>query len=221
MKQRPVVQLQLVANVLSKILGSRHVRCPQGSRLITARRRKSRSTPKPTRWPRMESRRRWRTSSSRSAGIADAERMPDNERLYLETEWLNCLRVDYQPSRDAWDYGHRNYDGERPRRTLIRFDASSNTVHTYPLRTGPSLRTLGSKYGPIGEIAFEGSTSYYPTTKPKSKNRCINCLIFLYTMLIGLGIRPHPSPYNWRYSANHFRRLVISELGIRRSKDQR
>ncbi len=147
----------------------------------------------------------------RSAGIAVAERMPDNERLYLETESVNCLRVDYQPSRDAWEYGHPNYEGERPRRTLIRFDASSNTVHTYPLRTGPWLSTLGSKYGPIREIAFEGFNFVVPNNEAHIEEQLYQLPEYFYPQCsFGLGIRWHLRPIIDAIARNHFLRLVIS-----------
>ena len=48
----------------------------------------------------------------------------------------------------------------------VRFDTSTQTVHTYPLKTSPSLSTLGPKFGPVSEIAFEG----FPFALPKAEN---------------------------------------------------
>jgi Domain of unknown function (DUF4263) len=143
--------------------------------------------------------------------MADTMAKTDEERLYLVAETPERLRVDFQPSRQAWEFGHPQHKGELPRRPLVRFDTSTQTVHTYPLKTGPSLSTLGPKYGPVSEIAFEG----FPFALPKAENEVEEQLYqlpeeFYPQPAFGLGIRRHVRPVIDVIARNHFRRLVIS-----------
>jgi hypothetical protein len=129
----------------------------------------------------------------------------------LESETPECLRVDFQPSRLAWEYGHGNYEGERPKRTLVRFDTASRTIHTYPLRTAPSLSTLGPKYGPVSEIAFEDFTFVLPNNEVEIEEQLGGLPEQFYTQCyFGLGVKWQLRPIVNVLARNHFRRLLIS-----------
>jgi Domain of unknown function (DUF4263) len=143
--------------------------------------------------------------------MADTMANSDEERLYLVAETPERLRVDFQPSKQAWEYGHPQHKGELPRRPLVRFDTSTQTVHTYPLKTSPSLSTLGPKFGPVSEIAFEG----FPFALPKDESEVEEQLHrlpdeFYPQPIFGLGIRRHLRPVIDIIARNRFRRLVIS-----------
>lgn len=66
------------------------------------------------------------------AGMADATANSGLERLYLEVETPERVRVDFQPSRQAWEDAHPQHQGELPRRPLVRFDISTRTNSHLP-----------------------------------------------------------------------------------------
>jgi hypothetical protein len=143
--------------------------------------------------------------------MADTMADSDEEKLYLVAETPERLRVDFQPSRQAWEFGHPQHKGELPRRPLVRFDTSTQTVHTYPLKTGPSLSTIGPKFGPVSEIAFEGFTFTLPKTENEVEKQLLQMPEEFYPQpAYGLGIRRHLRPIIDVIARNHFRRLVIS-----------
>ena len=80
--------------------------------------------------------------------MTDTTTARDDEKLYLVTETNERLKVDFQPSKLAWEYN--NGQKPLPRRPLVRFDTSTMTIHTYPLKTGPSMSTMGPKIRPRG-----------------------------------------------------------------------
>jgi hypothetical protein len=140
--------------------------------------------------------------------MADTMADRDGERLYLVPETPERLRVDLQPSRSAWEYAH---EGELPRCPLVHFDTSTKTVHTYPLRTGPSLSTMGPKFGPVREIAFEGFTFALPNAEHEVEEQLRQLPDeFYHEPTNGLGIRWQFRPIIAVIVRTGFRRLVIS-----------
>jgi hypothetical protein len=124
--------------------------------------------------------------------MADTMADSDEEELFLVAETPQRVRVDFQPSRTAWEYGHPEHKGDLPRRPLVRFDTSIKTVHTYPLKTGPSLSTLGPKYGPLSEIAFEGFAFDLPKADYEVEEQLLQLPEeFIARPIYGLGIRRH------------------------------
>jgi hypothetical protein len=138
----------------------------------------------------------------------------DRERLYLEAETPDRRRVDLQPSRTAWEYAHPQYEGELPRRTLVRFDTSNNTIHTYPLRTGPSLSILTPKYA-VGEIVFEGFEFNLPNAEHEVEEQLRNLPEeFYHQPEYGLGIRKHLQPIIEIIARKNFHSIVISQTRV-------
>lgn len=143
--------------------------------------------------------------------MADTTTDSDRERLYLEAETPERLRVDFQPSRRAWEYAHPQHQGELPRRPLVRFDTCTNTIHTYPLKTSPSLSIMGTRYGLVSEIAFENFTFALPNAEHEVEDQLHQLPDeFYHQPAFGLGIRRHLRPIVEVLGRNRFRRLVIS-----------
>lgn len=143
--------------------------------------------------------------------MADATANSGLERLYLEVETPERVRVDFQPSRQAWEDAHPQHQGELPRRPLVRFDISTRTIHTYPLKTRASLSTMGAKYGSLGEVAFEGFTFTLPNAEHEVEERLHQLPEEFYSQPVyGLGIQRRFRPIIEVIRRVGFRRLVIS-----------
>jgi hypothetical protein len=143
--------------------------------------------------------------------MADSTTDVDRARLYLETETPERLRVDFQPSRLAWKYAHPQHEGDLPRCPLVLFDTSTDTIHTYPLRTGPSLSTMAPKFGPVGEVAFEGFEFTLPNSEDEVEAQLYQFADHFYPQpIFGLGVRWQLRPLMEAIGRKGFRRLVIS-----------
>ena len=144
-----------------------------------------------------------------------ADEVPNLEsNLRLTNESPTKLRVDFQPSPFAWGYKHPAFEGEPPWQVLVRFDTATTTIHTYPIRTGPSFSVLSPKYGSLGEIAFEG----FRTEPPHSPDTVAEALRSLPDQFnnapeSGLGVR---KPFQPLISA--LRRAAIRQLVITRCR---
>ena len=144
--------------------------------------------------------------------MTDTTPRGDDGRLFLETETPERLRVDFQPARTAWEHAHPHYEGTLPRRPLVHFDTSTKTIHTYPLRTAPSLSIMAPKYAPVVEIAFEGFEFALPEAEHEVEEQLYQLADhFYFQPIYGLGIRLPFRPIIEVIGRNGFRRLVISQ----------
>jgi hypothetical protein len=133
------------------------------------------------------------------------------EHLEIRPKSSTDVSVYFQPSLDAWRHAHPTDDGDPRWAEIARFDASSSTIHTYPIRTGPSFRLLHPKYDPLCEIAFEDFPIELPAA-PGDVERCLRCLppAFYTEPSFGLGVKARFRALVGVLRQNVFKRLVIS-----------
>jgi hypothetical protein len=68
-------------------------------------------------------------------------------RLVAESE--SIVRADFQPPAATFKYANPSFDGVPPWRALARFDATSATIHTYPIRTRRSFSVLAPTFDEV------------------------------------------------------------------------
>lgn len=143
--------------------------------------------------------------------MTDTTPASNDGKLFLEIETPERVRVDFEPAGIAWKHAHPHHEGVLPRRPLVHFDTSTKTIHTYPLRTTPSLSIMAPKYAPVVEIAFESFEFALPEAEHEVEEQLYGLADhFYFQPMYGLGIRLPFRPIIEVIGRNGFHRLVIS-----------